>query len=41
LETPFGKGCTSTSMQNPVAREAVAKAIEIHEKTLTIYEELD
>jgi tetratricopeptide (TPR) repeat protein len=28
-------------MQNPVAREAVAKAIEMHEKALAIYDELD
>ncbi len=28
-------------MQNPVARETVAKAIEMHERALVIYDELD
>jgi len=28
-------------MQNVVAREAVAKAVEMHERALAIYEELD
>jgi tetratricopeptide (TPR) repeat protein len=39
--TTFAEVWTSTSMQNPVAREGVARAIEMHQRALAIYDELD